>query len=126
MASRATANTNAPRAEMTPVTSGRPCVLDMSLSMSRSRYMLKALAPPAARARAPGADDEPRGERGDEGGDDAVRELERGQQAVDVGRQCGAVHQRPVAIGEAGALAGDGRPEQQEHVGRSPGRHDES
>ena len=32
-----------------PVTSGRPWVRFMSLSMSRSMYMLKALAPPAAR-----------------------------------------------------------------------------
>jgi hypothetical protein len=33
---------------MTPVTSGRPCVRAIRASMSRSTYMLTALAPPAA------------------------------------------------------------------------------
>ena len=35
---------------MTPVTSGRPLVRSMTASMSRSTYMLMALAPPAANA----------------------------------------------------------------------------
>ena len=33
---------------MRPVTSGRPCVRGISVSMSRSTTMLMALAPPAA------------------------------------------------------------------------------
>ena len=48
--SRVTAKTSALRGAMTPVTRGRLAVRCISLSMSRSTYMLMALAPPAARA----------------------------------------------------------------------------
>jgi hypothetical protein len=48
--SRATANSRAWPGSISPVTSGRPRVRVITLSMSRSAYMLMALAPPAARA----------------------------------------------------------------------------
>ncbi len=46
--SRVTAKIRALRGAMTPVTRGRLAVRCISLSMSRSTYMLMALAPPAA------------------------------------------------------------------------------
>ncbi len=49
-ASRAKAKIRAWRGVTAPVTSGRRLVRSMTLSMSRSTYMLVALAPPAARA----------------------------------------------------------------------------
>ena len=48
-ASRTTAKTRALAGSTAPVTNGRPCVRFMMRSMSRSTYMLMALAPPAAR-----------------------------------------------------------------------------
>ena len=42
------ANVSAARGVIAPVTSGRPLVRSMMRSMSRSTYMLMALAPPAA------------------------------------------------------------------------------
>ena len=43
------AKVRAARGVTAPVTSGRPFVRSISASMSRSTYMLMALAPPAAR-----------------------------------------------------------------------------
>ena len=50
MTCNAEANHSALRGLISPVTKGRPCVRTMSLSISRSTYMLYALAPPAASA----------------------------------------------------------------------------
>ncbi len=47
--SRVMANTRAWLGSIRPVTSGRFCVRFITASMSRSTYMLTALAPPAAR-----------------------------------------------------------------------------
>ena len=97
-----------PAGDMTPVTSGRSLVRSISRSMSRSTYMLMALAPPAASVPADhGAGHEPerrqaplghdhRGHRGDEQQLDDPRLRER-----DVGPDPGAERQ-PVADTAAG------------------------
>ena len=78
-----------------------------------------------AGAGAPGAHDDEGREHADRGGDEAVGELEGRQQMVDVRRERRAVHQRPVLVGEAGALAGDRRTQEQEDVGGGRGRGDQ-